>query len=471
MTRSLVNWSYSDRPALITEATNYVSYAQLRADVTDLAEYLPPRQLVFLSGRNDQSTITFYLACLEARAVPLLLDADLSEEALRRLVSVYQPKYLYLPKKVSAILDAFEVIRPMPDYDICIDRAAKGYVLHKDLALLLATSGSTGYPKLVRLSLNNIVSNAKSIVEYLDINLHDRAIASLPFHYSYGMSVLNSHLHAGASIVLANRSFFDPVFWRQMREHEVTSMAGVPYSYEILLKLRFDQMDLPALRTLTQAGGKLPTLQAKRVFEICRSKNIRFFTMYGQTEASPRIAYLDPNDMQAKLGSIGRAIPGGDLWVEDERGQIINQPNQTGELIYSGPNVALGYAESVEDLSRGDDWRGVLRTGDFARKDEDGFFYIEGRKNRFLKVFGVRISLDAIETWFADRNIVVAAHGHDDYLQVTIESDNFEVGVKEASAVMAAMRIHPSAMSISTVPVLPRSSSGKVDYQWLNTKH
>jgi len=337
--------------------------------------------------------------------------------------------------------------------------------------LLLATSGSTGSPKLVRFSLNNITSNADSIVEYLGIDQNERAITTLPFNYSYGMSVLNSHLRAGASIVLTDRTFFDASFWRLVKTYGVTSMAGVPYNYEMLLKLKFERMDLPQLRTLTQAGGKMSVAQTQRVVEICKSKGMRFYTMYGQTEASPRMAFLSPEFIDAKIGSIGRAIPGGRLWLRDDQGAVISSYSQIGELVYSGPNVALGYALNQEDLMRGDDWCGVLHTGDLAREDEEGFFFIEGRKQRFIKIFGVRVSLDAVEAWFAEKGIVAAAHGRDDHLKVSIEGlDNaqFELEGKELAD---AMQIHPSALTISIVQSLPRLNSGKVDYPCLKKTH
>lgn len=470
MTHTLVDWSATGRPALITEAGIGVTYAQLRAQVLANAKLLQKQQLVFLFCSNDVPTIAFYLGCLEAGAVPLLLDRSLSSESLTRLLAVYKPKYLFLPHSRPNVSGALEVVWSTAGYDFVINKAAEGPTLHPDLYLLLATSGSTGSPKLVRLSQSNVVSNARAIVEYLGIKNCERSITSLPFNYSFGMSVVNSHLHAGASIVLTNRSLLDPLFWKQLKSHEVTSLAGVPFSYEVLLKLRVDRMELPSLKTFIQAGGKMAATLMDRISQVSQAKGIRFFVMYGQTEASPRMAYLDPDYLRDKLGSIGKAVPGGRLWIEDDHGRMVDQPDRIGELVYSGPNVALGYAERVEDLCRGDDWHGVLRTGDLARYDSDGFFFIEGRKNRFLKIFGVRLSLDAVEAWFSERGIVAAAHGHDDCLQVTIEGGGDRAKPKEVEALCNAMRLHHSAVSISVLPKLPRLGSGKVDYRCLNTK-
>lgn len=468
MMQKLVCWDHPDRPALITETGSVIAYGQLHAAVQNFGQKLEIQKLVFLLGKNDLPTLTAYLACLEFGAIPLLLDPDASDESRAQLFNIYDPAYIFQPSNSAAAIDDAVSVAEIDGYALYRREGASKAEVSADLALLLATSGSTGSPKLVRLSLHNLLSNARSIMAYLGIASTERAITSLPFNYSYGLSVINSHLAAGASLVLSTRSFFDAEFWQQVKVHQVTSLAGVPYSYDMLLKLRFERMDLPSVRTLTQAGGKMSPAQTQRVLDICKSKGIRFFPMYGQTEASPRMAYLSPEDLAHKLGSIGHPIPGGRMWIEDEHGQVVSKPNQVGELVYSGPNVAMGYAERREDLSRGDDWHGVLRTGDLARQDADGFFFIEGRARRFLKIFGVRVSLDAVEAWFARRGLVAAAHGHDDQLRVAIQADIPSVGHDSAQALAAEMGIHPTAIKVSVLAQLPRFGSGKVDYPFLN---
>lgn len=468
MMDSLVDWSYLDRPALISDSDETLTYRDLSAEITRAKPFISARTLVFILGKNDIPTIVFYLACLEENAVPLLLNSDIDVSALNRLIDLYQPVFIFLPKDNIQALTELKVIFSIKDYLLCsLNKNNTCMELNSDLFLLLATSGSTGSPKLVRFSKNNIISNAHSISDYLNVGCDDRAIVSLPFNYSYGMSIINSHLSVGASVLLTNRNFFDPTFWRMMKSLEVTSLAGVPYSYEMLLKLRFENMSLPALRTLTQAGGKMSLSHTERIVSICQAKGIEFFSMYGQTEASPRMAYLPTARFGNKLGSIGKAIPGGRLWLENDDGEVIRESDQLGELIYSGPNVALGYAHSIVDLSRGDDWNGILRTGDIAKQDSDGFFYIEGRASRYLKLFGNRISLDAVESWYSTRSLVAAAHGQDDHLMVTIE-ENEHLSISEESKLIAAwMKVHPSAVVISVRPKLPRFDSGKINYSCL----
>ena len=190
--------------------------------------------------------------------------------------------------------------------------------------------------------------------------------------------------------------------------------------------------------------------------------------MYGQTEATARMAFLESSEVKRKLGSIGKAIPGGNLWLEDETGQTISAPGITGELIYSGPNVCLGYAECRADLTLGDSNGGVLRTGDLAGKDEEGYFYIKGRKHRFLKIFGKRVSLESVEKWFVDRELTCAAHGTDDHLMVSVEGEQRAITKQLSSEAAAAFNLHPTAVNVRIVAKIPRLNTGKVDYLCLN---
>ena len=469
--KSLVNWSNPESPAVFTDFGEVLTYAQLNKEVRLYSKIFEKKDLLFIIGRNNLVTLKIFLAALEAGAVPLLLNADLPESSLISLIESYSPSKLFLPKNKYNSFSGFKIENEFEDYLICSTQIGLSLDLNTKLALLLATSGSTGSPKLVRFTAENIISNADSIINYLSIGNNECAVTTLPFNYSYGMSVINSHLRAGASLLLTDRSFFDAEFWRLMKSCGVTSLAGVPYSYEMLMKLRFERMDLPKLRTLTQAGGKMSPAQLKRVMELCKEKGMRFFTMYGQTEASPRMAFLSTEYLDMKFGSIGKSIPGGRLWLENEQGLEISAVDQIGELIYGGPNVALGYAEKKQDLSRGDDWYGVLRTGDLARQDAEGFFFIEGRKSRFLKIFGVRLSLTSVESWFQQKGFSAAAYGRDDFLMVTIEGSEEIQTAELIKDLSEGIQVHLSALNITVLPKLPRLSSGKVDYQCLINLH
>ncbi len=464
----LICQQYPDRPAVFTEDGEALSYSDLTEQVNRFSRHLPARELVFVMGDNDLPTLVCYLSALMQRAVPLLLPKSLSVVALEQLISVYDPQLLFLPDGQTFPGEASSPIWVGGGYALFCRSAASSSRLHEDLALLLATSGSTGSPKLVRLSASNLISNAQSIAEYLQINPDERAITSLPLNYSYGLSVVNSHLATGAAVILTSRSLMDPRFWRMAAELGASSMAGVPYSYDILLKLRFDRMQLPALRTLTLAGGRLDPAKIAQIEVMCRERGIRFIPMYGQTEATARIAYLPAKDVRHKAGSIGKAIPGGRLWIEGADSSPITVAGEVGELVYQGPNVCLGYAEGRDDLALGDVNRGLLRTGDLARFDEDGCFYIEGRRHRFIKVFGIRVALDAVERMMQSRGLSCAAVGWDDQLALFLECTDEEDLEAVRRETAATLSLHMSAITVRRIGRLPRLATGKVDYPCLS---
>jgi long-chain acyl-CoA synthetase len=461
----LISRQFPDRVACIAEEGKHLTYDELLRAVSDFRADLPTKSLLFIVGSNDLETITCYLAALECGAVPLLLGEGIKDEQLNSLIEAYDPNFIFHPTNWFDKGDRWTLARQHGSYGLW-QRTQKAYhKMHENLALLLATSGSTGSPKLVRLSLKNLVSNAESIAQYLKIDPQQRAITTLPFNYSYGLSVLNSHFYAGASLVLTNRSMFDPHFWRLVTNHQVTSFAGVPYSIEMLLKLRFERMNIPSVRTITLAGGRLDSEKMRKIFEICAQKGIDFYPMYGQTEASPRMAYLPTEQVLRKPASIGVAIPGGRLWVEGENGEIASEPGAVGELVYEGTNVSLGYAESISDLSLGDSNKGVLRTGDLGHVDQDGFFYVDGRKRRFLKIFGVRISLDAVEKIVSSKGLSNAANGIDDKLVLFIEQPPAELHAEDLRNMLAeTLGVNKAGVEIRTLSELPRMESGKVNY-------
>jgi acyl-CoA synthetase (AMP-forming)/AMP-acid ligase II len=199
--------------------------------------------------------------------------------------------------------------------------------------------------------------------------------------------------------------------------------------------------------------------------DICKNKSISLIIMYGQTEASPRMAYLPWEYAKSKLGSIGIAIPGGHFWLEDSDAQEIKSPETVGELIYQGKNVALGYAESRFDLGRGDDNKGILHTGDMAKRDAEGFYYIIGRKNRFLKLFGSRINLDEVESLLRKEKIDCACSGEDDHLQIYITDSN--VIEKTMQFLMVHTGINRNAVTLTVIDEMPRNESGKILYSAL----
>ena len=463
----LISDDYLDRVALVCNDGYIVTYKELKWLVNDFSTYLDERSLIFLLGSNDLDSLVCYFASMDSGVVPLLLSENIKDDQLNNLIDIYSPKYIFSKRVLNN--DLYLLKDNFRKSNLFSRDEAHDAKLHDDLALLLTTSGSTGSPKLVKLTKENIKSNAESISEYLKIGCDDRAITSLPFNYSYGLSVINSHLFSGGSIILSNSSMMEDKFWKSINDHSATSIAGVPYNYEMMLRLGIDNLDIPTIKKMTQAGGKLNYLKAKKVNDSLRLKGIDFYTMYGQTEATARISYLPCGNIDKKPNSIGIPIPGGKLWLEDEQGSKISDSMVVGELIFEGANVSMGYAESINDLSSEDVNKGILRTGDLAYFDEDGYYFIEGRNNRFIKVFGNRISLDSLEKLITTKGFDSIATGVDDKIVLyVIEVSNLSVADLRRE-VSESIGINMIAIKVTPVDDFPRLESGKINYKALNS--
>lgn len=461
---------YGGNTAIIDENARIYSYTMLMSECDHLAKEIKQgRCLVFCLCQNCVGSLVGYLSMINNRIVPLLLDAHLNREMLDSLIQAYKPDYLWLPAEVSYEFKYKQVYKAL-DYVLVKTPYTKAFDLFDNLALLLTTSGSTGSPKLVRQSYENIRANTESIVSYLDLDSSERPITTLPMSYTYGLSIINSHLWVGASLVLTQKSLANREFWQQFKEFKVTSFGGVPYIYEMLEKLRFFNMDLPSLRTMTQAGGKLSPELHKKFAEYAKATGKHFVVMYGQTEATARIAYLPPQKSLEKYGSMGIAIPGGKLSLIDIDGNEVDQPDVTGELVYKGANVTLGYAETGTDLNKGDEREGKLFTGDMAKRDSDGYYYIVGRKKRFLKIFGSRTNLDEIERIIKARflDIDCACGGVDDKLWVFITDGNMKREVLKY--LIEKTGFNHTAFEVKTIDEIPKNEAGKTLYVELD-KH
>lgn len=452
---------FAGRLAAISE-TGQITYAELAGASEQLAAFVPPRSLVFHLCANTLGSLLGYVGFLNHRVVPVLLSADVKPDVLAELCAAYRPAFLWVPAQAAGQF-AGEAIWESHGY-MLLKTGAASSDLYEDLGLLLTTSGSTGSPKLVRQSYDNIRSNAEAIVEYLGITAGERPITTLPMSYTYGLSIINSHLLQGATLLLTDNRLMQRGFWDFFKKHGATSFGGVPYTYEILKKLRVSRMELPSLKTMTQAGGKLSPELHREFAEFAHATGRRFIVMYGQTEATARMAYLPPEQALEKCGSMGLPIPGGRFELVDEAGARIEGPDMPGELVYHGPNVALGYAERGEDLAKGDEWGGVLATGDLARRDVDGFYYVVGRKKRFLKIFGNRVNLDETERMLKDRfdGLECACDGVDDRMTVYLAE---AARAREVLDFLAAKTgLNPIAFAAKAVPGIPKNDAGKTLY-------
>lgn len=380
-----------DKVAAIDDSGRSITYGEICNFAQEFAKHLPQRSLIFILSENCIGSLLGYTAALSNHIVPLIISASIEDGLYNNLYELYQPEYLWMPQaKAEGKEEVFSA------WDYCLLKTGNQFAqMYDDLSLLLPTSGSTGSPKLVRHSYRNIEANADNVRRLFELDGTEKAMAILPMHYTMGLSVIASHLLAGATLLLSNRSLLDKGFWATLKE--ATSFTGVPYSYEILTKMRFTRMDLPNLKVITQGGGKLTEAMWNTLAQYAMDNGKQFIATYGQSECTARMAYLPAELATEKICSIGIAEPGGKLSIVDDNGSESFEGEAQGEMVYRGENVTLGYATCREDLMKGDENHGIMHTGDLARRDADGCYFIIGRLKRFLKIFGLRIGLDEVE--------------------------------------------------------------------------
>ncbi len=460
---------YAKNTAVITDRGERFTYEHLFSEVQQFGLQIARRGLVCCLCKNEIGALIGYVSGICYRNPLMLLDGGRDSDYFCSYIEKYHPEYIWTPSNKSSEFDG-SVIYERHGYSLMKMNVKLGEAnihLHDKLALCLTTSGSTGSPKLVRLTKENLESNAQSIATYLNINEDERPITTLPMYYSFGLSVINSHLIKGATILLTNSTVFSKSFWDFFGQTFPTSIAGVPFTYEMLERMGFFQMAMPSLKTMIQAGGKLNADVVKRYVQFAEETNKSFIVMYGQTEASPRMSYLPFEYASTKPSSIGIPIPGGAFLLFDANGQPIQEPNTEGELVYKGANVCLGYAECREDLEKGDENKGLLRTGDVAFRDTEGFYYITGRLKRFVKIWGNRYNLDAIEQLIKPITTDCACVGNDNKIYVVVVDSKY---VNEIAHLMnKKLQLDKSCYSINVIEKIPKTPSGKIQYTELKS--
>lgn len=421
-----------------------MTYAELDEAVAARLAHLdlPERSVVVLSGGNSVEWVVTYLALMSGGHVPLLASGDAD-----RLVRCWEPAAHVSTDRDRWSIERFEVAAPD---------------LHPELCLLMSTSGSTGSPKLVRLSRDNLDGNARSIASFQRLSESDRGITSLPLHYSFGLSILHSHLAVGASVVVTDGSVVDRCFSAAMREHGVTNFAGVPHTYELIDQVDPERIHVPSLRFLAHAGGRMGPDRVRAWADRASTWGVEWFSMYGQTEATARMAYVPPTGAAAHAGSIGIAIPGGELSIDPDvpaGGVRAGGETGVGEIVYRGPNVMLGYATQPADLARGRDIH-ELRTGDLGRIDPvTGMFEIVGRASRRVKPFGLRIDLDDVERRLAEIGIDAVVVGDDEGLVASAAGHD----PSDVTGALARITGIPVTRLTASRDEAPRTANGKVD--------
>ena len=453
-----LNNKLKDKVAAIDDSECSITYGEICDFAQGFGKQLPQRSLIFILSDNCIGSLLGYTAALSNRIVPLIISASTEEGLYNHLYELYHPEYLWMPQ---AKAKGKEVVFTAWDY--CLVKSGNQPTpMYEELSSLLPTSGSTGSPKLVRHSYRNIEANADNVRRLFKLDGSEKAMAILPMHYTMGLSVVTSHLLAGATLLLSGRSLLDKGFWATLKE--ATSFTGVPYSYEILAKMRFTRMDLPNLKVITQGGGKLTEAMWNTLAQYAHDKGKQFIATYGQSECTARMAYLPPELALEKVCSIGVAEPGGQLSIVDDNGNETFEGEAQGEMVYRGENVTLGYATCREDLLKGDENHGVMHTGDLARRDADGCYFIIGRLKRFLKIYGLRIGLDEVECMIkTEYKTDCYCKGDDEKLVVMVTDARLQEVLP--NFIEEKTHLFHQRVEVQVVKEILRNEAGKVIYQ------
>ena len=463
-----INNHKKDKLAVKDNEGNALSYGELTREVRDFSLLVQPRTIVFILCKNTVGSLLGYLGLLEGDAVPLVLSHKIDQELLDALLEEYTPYYLWVPTE-QGVRFPYPVVREQYGY-VLLKTGAARYPINDQLQFLMTTSGSTGSPKLVRYKRGNLEANAENVAVAFGWTEKERPVCDLGMQYTMGLNVINTHLYVGATVLLTTYNLMSSDFWDYIRNEKATNFTGVPFSYEILCRLHFERMDLPDLTTFSEGGGKLTDNRFRQLADYANKTGKRFIASFGTTETSARMACLPADLAISKTGSIGRAIPEGELFLVDSDGTVLTEAEAEGELCYRGPNVTMGYATKKAELQNGDDFNGVYHTGDFARRDEDGCYYITGRMSRFLKLLSYRVSLDQCERLIQEQfGIDCACTGTDQRMDIYI-TDERKKGIV-VDFISAKTNLFKSLFKVFVIPSIPRNDSGKIKYKELSCQN
>ena len=455
MEKTLFEHILKNKNLSFLDVDNNKSFSLSDANTLQFPKKLLAKSLIFLYLDNSLSSVKTLLAGYKSKHTLALLSNNLNVAYKENLENIYKPSIIFDSNRT--MIEGYEDIENSTGIFFYSNKTDK-IVINKNVKLLLSTSGSTGTPKFVKLSEDNIISNAMSIIDYLPIDESDTVPLNLPIYYSYGLSIFNTNSIRAGKIICTNKDVMSKDFWSDFTKYQYSTIAGVPYLYEILNRIGFTKKKLPSLRYLTQAGGKLGENLIKIFSDFSSDNNIKLYVMYGQTEATARMSYLPPDKLSTKLGSVGIPIKNGKFLIDED----------SNELIYTGPNVFGGYADSKKDLESFSK-NNFLRTGDIGFKDNDGFVYITGRIKRMIKITGIRINLDEVEKFlnfnFEEDNFLCT--GEEDkkilvyYLNKNLDKDKVVKYLKEK------IGLHHSNIILKQIDEVPLTINGKINYAQL----
>ena len=454
--------------ALIDNENHEITYGELAEKMKEVGSKVKPRSIIFNLCKNTVGAMIGYLGFIDHEAVPLNLSDKIDKELLNTLIATYTPAYLWVPEEETDDY-GFEVVYNIYGY-VLLKTGNETYPVNDELQFLMTTSGSTGSPKLVRYKKGNLEANAKNVAIAFGWTDKERPICDLGMQYTMGLNVINTHLYVGATVLLTTYNIMSGEFWDYIKEKKVTSFTGVPFSYDLFFRLHFERMDLPYLTTFSEGGGKLTDTRFVQIAEYAQRTGKRFIASFGTTETSARMACLPAELALTKTGSIGRAIPEGELFLVDENGRVQTDPVAEGELCYRGPNVTMGYAICKADLQKDDEFNGEYHTGDLAKRDKDGCYFVTGRMSRFLKLLSYRVSLDQSERLIQQEfNIECACSGTDQQMSIYLTDGSKKNEVVEFLA--RKTNLYKSLFKVFVVPEIIRNDSGKIQYKQLDAMY
>lgn len=448
-----------DHRVFIVDEDQTYSFREVFALGEAMVSDIPKGSVIIIDCDRDLDTVCAYVGALRSNIVPLLIDANLNDEIVAGIANSYQAEFVF--SSGSRELAGYSFSASARGKTVYSGGERSSVDVYEELCLLLPTSGSTGEAKCVRTSLDNLSQATQSIVRSLEMDESRVSISSLPLHYTYGLSVLNCALESRSRFVLSDKSWLERESWASVEKHGVTDLSGVPFMFQTLRRMRLSERVLSNLKCVNQAGGRLEPALTEYFIDYFTERNISYYTMYGATEASPRISYVPPQRCREKLGTVGIPVDIGKLSTDAADGV------SEGELIYEGPNVCLGYAHNRNDLALGDENNQVLRTGDVGFIDDDGYATIVGRKKRFVKVFGMSVSLDAIESMVRSEMDDSVVLGVDDKILVLITVGNAQDLKKK---ILENVTFSSMGLKVTKVPEIHLNTSGKPDYQRMNAE-
>ena len=439
--------THSKKIILVDEDENLVLEQDLCKKMSEISKYLNKSSVIVLIADNCFEFIAGYAASLNlTNTVTILLDKSFSKNYLENIIKKFKPNYIFTPKNINFDNININGSQNFQKYKILKLNFDISRKINNKNFLLLSTSGTTESPKFVRLSKKNILNNTLKIINYLKIKNSHCTITTMPAGYSYGLSIINSHLKARAKIILNSNSVIEKNFWKKVEKFKVSSFGGVPDFYEFLKKIDFKKYVTKKFKYLTQAGGGLEESTLRYFGNICKINRIKFYVMYGQTEASPRISYLDWKFFFSKRNSIGKPLEGYKFKLMSKNKEI-KKPNIIGEIVLIGDNVCLGYAKNFNDLKKGDENKNILYTGDLGFRDKSNFIYLAGRSKKIVKIFGKRYDLLEIEKFLKKTKIKGKCRLEDKKL--AIEISNISLKEKVTDLIFKKFQLNKNFISIS----------------------